>query len=146
MLEPFNDALAAQGIKYALSEDACAAMLRIASDPTINGRALAILPRENCPEGYMDLAQDDMPLSTIVGVEQNASVLANHAKTEHFALSFLRSIGGLGEVRICWLTSLPHRFLPRRRKLSGILLWCGRESFTNGMVSCNLRRMATATV
>jgi len=70
MTEQFEDMIASRGIKYALSEDACAAMLRIASDSTINGRALAVLPREDIPEGYMDFAQDDTDHSTLISPPQ----------------------------------------------------------------------------
>ena len=77
MTRPFEEALASQGISYALIEDACSAMLRIASDSTINGRAFAILPRENCPEGYMDFAQDDTPLPTIVPGIKEANIVEN---------------------------------------------------------------------
>jgi hypothetical protein len=74
MTKPYEEVLASRGISYALVEDACSAMLRIASDSTINGRAFAILPRENCPEGYMDLAQDDTSLATMVPGIKEANI------------------------------------------------------------------------
>lgn len=58
--------LKARGIKFATQEDACSAMLRIASDRTINGRSLAVVPREDCPEGYFDNDQDDFAENTIL--------------------------------------------------------------------------------
>src|SRR5438045_3873521 len=84
---PFEDTLASQGIKYALSEDACDAMLRIASDSTINGRALAILPRENVPEGYMDFAQDDTDPRTLVRDLEDACVGLNFLSSLSFTLT-----------------------------------------------------------
>ncbi|KAJ0419716.1 hypothetical protein BJY00DRAFT_313862 [Aspergillus carlsbadensis] len=48
-----------KGVGFALVEDACKAMLRIASDHDINGRCFGIVPRKEAPEGYMDLDHDD---------------------------------------------------------------------------------------
>ena len=93
MTEQFEDILASQGIKYALSEDACSAMLRIASDLTINGRALAVLPRENVPEGYMDFAQDDASHRTLVRVSE---VGLNRRTSHRFGLASLRSMHLVG--------------------------------------------------
>lgn len=53
-----------EGIKFASYEDAVRAVLRCASDTSINGRSIGILPREYCASGYVDLAQDDYALST----------------------------------------------------------------------------------
>ncbi|PGH06780.1 hypothetical protein GX51_02221 [Blastomyces parvus] len=48
-----------KGVKFASEDDACKAVLRIASDTMVNGRALAVVSKEDCAEGYFDLAQDD---------------------------------------------------------------------------------------
>ncbi|KAJ4244010.1 hypothetical protein NW762_014623 [Fusarium torreyae] len=53
------DYLVGKGVKFATVEDCCNAMLRIASDKTINGRAFGVVPREESPSGYMDLDHDD---------------------------------------------------------------------------------------
>ncbi|PGH21653.1 hypothetical protein AJ80_03086 [Polytolypa hystricis UAMH7299] len=47
------------GIKLGQQDDACKAVMRIASDRGVNGRTLAVLSREDCPQGYVDFAQDD---------------------------------------------------------------------------------------
>ncbi|KAL2374479.1 hypothetical protein RJZ57_001037 [Blastomyces gilchristii] len=48
-----------KGVKFASEDDACKAVLRIASDTAVNGRSLAVVSKEDCAEGYFDLAQDD---------------------------------------------------------------------------------------
>ncbi|KAH6995510.1 glucose 1-dehydrogenase [Ilyonectria sp. MPI-CAGE-AT-0026] len=48
-------------VEFASFEDAGSLVLRIASDPTVNGRAFAILPRSKAPRGYADLDVDDYP-------------------------------------------------------------------------------------
>lgn len=60
----FLEMLEKEGIKFASYEDAVRAVLRCASDTSINGRSIGILPREYCASGYVDLAQDDYALST----------------------------------------------------------------------------------
>ncbi|OAX77716.1 hypothetical protein ACJ72_07982 [Emergomyces africanus] len=50
-----------KGVKFASEDDACKAVLRIASDATVNGRSLAVVPRADCTDGYFDLTQDDFP-------------------------------------------------------------------------------------
>jgi len=48
-----------KGVGFATVEDTCKAMLKIASDTTVNGRALGVVPRDEAREGYMDLDHDD---------------------------------------------------------------------------------------
>ncbi|CAK7232063.1 hypothetical protein SCUCBS95973_008135 [Sporothrix curviconia] len=48
-----------KGVKFATVADGVRAMLNIAADQSINGRAIAIVPREEAPYGYMDLEHDD---------------------------------------------------------------------------------------
>ncbi|KAF7557421.1 hypothetical protein G7Z17_g638 [Cylindrodendrum hubeiense] len=51
--------LESKGVNFATVDDCARAMLHIASDKEINGRAFGIVPREEAPEGYMDLEHDD---------------------------------------------------------------------------------------
>ncbi|TVY17128.1 5'-hydroxyaverantin dehydrogenase [Lachnellula arida] len=51
--------LVGKGVEFATVEDCAKAMLKIASDTTINGRGIGIVPRSVAPEGYMDLDHDD---------------------------------------------------------------------------------------
>jgi len=48
-----------KGVTFAEKTDAAAAVLHLASDRTINGRACGILPRDIAKEGYVDLDRDD---------------------------------------------------------------------------------------
>ncbi|KAG5293731.1 short chain dehydrogenase/reductase [Histoplasma capsulatum G186AR] len=50
-----------KGVKFASESDACKAILRIASDTTVNGRSIAVVSKEDCAGGYFDLAEDDFP-------------------------------------------------------------------------------------
>ncbi|KAH8703862.1 short chain dehydrogenase reductase [Talaromyces proteolyticus] len=54
-----QDYLDGKGVGFALVEDSAKAMLKIASDASINGRAFGIVSRKDAPEGYMDLDHDD---------------------------------------------------------------------------------------
>ncbi|KAN0089650.1 short chain dehydrogenase reductase [Hyaloscypha variabilis] len=54
-----QDFLDGKGVGFATVDDACTAMLKIASDTTVNGRAIGIVHRKEAPEGYMDLDRDD---------------------------------------------------------------------------------------
>ncbi|RMZ80443.1 hypothetical protein DV737_g3000, partial [Chaetothyriales sp. CBS 132003] len=47
------------GFEFATLEDTATAMLKIASDPSINGRSLAVVPRRHADIGYLDLDLDD---------------------------------------------------------------------------------------
>ncbi|KAK9777150.1 putative Short chain dehydrogenase reductase [Seiridium cardinale] len=51
--------LASKGVKFARVEDCTRAMLNIVADEGINGRSFGIVPREEAPEGYMDMNHDD---------------------------------------------------------------------------------------
>ncbi|KAH0842477.1 short chain dehydrogenase/reductase family oxidoreductase [Fonsecaea pedrosoi] len=48
-----------KGIVFAEAKDAAGAWIKIASDPSINGRSFGIVPRDAAPQGYMDLGKDD---------------------------------------------------------------------------------------
>lgn len=56
----FTEHLLLKGIKFTDPKDAALAAMRVASDPSINGRALGVLPRDYCKEGYVDLDRDDV--------------------------------------------------------------------------------------
>ncbi|KAL9083516.1 MAG: hypothetical protein Q9165_008497 [Trypethelium subeluteriae] len=86
----FKTKLTAAGMEFAEVEDAVSAVLRIACDPTIHGmlfqitlknksadsttgRSLGILPRTRAPEGYIDLAVDDLkPADSLYAFEHMA--------------------------------------------------------------------------
>ncbi|KAJ9610733.1 hypothetical protein H2200_005510 [Cladophialophora chaetospira] len=53
------DILISKGIEFADIADCTKAVLRVACDPTINGRYLTILPRSMTPDGYRDTQLDD---------------------------------------------------------------------------------------
>ncbi|KAF2806029.1 short chain dehydrogenase reductase [Mytilinidion resinicola] len=69
-----QDYLDGQGVGFALTEDAAKAMLKIASDTSVNGRALGIVPRVTAPEGYMDLDKDDYKEGDIVKTWQEIAL------------------------------------------------------------------------
>ena len=47
------------GVEFAEAEDAGQCLLRILSDPTMNGRSLFVAARKWAPRGYMDFDLDD---------------------------------------------------------------------------------------
>ena len=49
----------AKGIEMAKVESCVAAVMRIATDKTINGRSFAIVPYSEAKEGFIDLDEDD---------------------------------------------------------------------------------------
>ncbi|KAI0136170.1 short chain dehydrogenase reductase [Xylariales sp. AK1849] len=51
--------LVSKGVKFATVEDCARAVLNIASDKEIQGRSFGVVPREEAPEGYMDMVHDD---------------------------------------------------------------------------------------
>jgi len=51
--------LESKGVKFSLVEDCAAAMLRLATDKNINGRSLAIVPRDINARGFVDANMDD---------------------------------------------------------------------------------------
>ncbi|KKZ59969.1 hypothetical protein EMCG_00811 [[Emmonsia] crescens] len=63
-----------KGVKFASEDDACKAVLRIASDTTVNGRSVAVVPREDCTEGYFDLALDDFPEHSKLHIMQDLAI------------------------------------------------------------------------
>ncbi|CAK7238081.1 hypothetical protein SEUCBS140593_010310 [Sporothrix eucalyptigena] len=57
--EKIIEYLEGKGVHFATVDDCARAMLNIASDTTIHGRAFGIVPRVEAPQGYMDLEHDD---------------------------------------------------------------------------------------
>ncbi|CAG8973995.1 hypothetical protein HYALB_00011573 [Hymenoscyphus albidus] len=51
--------LDSEGIGLATVKVSCKAVLKIASDCSINGRALGVVPRKYVADGYFDLDLDD---------------------------------------------------------------------------------------
>ena len=51
--------IAGLGVEFASEGDAAAAVVRVACDKGVNGRALGVVPRSEAPEGWMDLGHDD---------------------------------------------------------------------------------------
>lgn len=50
-----------EGIEFATVEDAGQCLLRILSDPTVNGHSFFISARKWAPRGYIDFDIDDYP-------------------------------------------------------------------------------------
>ncbi|KAI0156999.1 short chain dehydrogenase reductase [Xylariaceae sp. FL1272] len=59
LLSAVSEYLDSQGVKWASTEDCAEVVLKVASNRTMNGRAIAIVPRVQVSEGYFDLALDD---------------------------------------------------------------------------------------
>ncbi|KAJ5812284.1 hypothetical protein N7474_008585 [Penicillium riverlandense] len=70
--------LSNKGIIWAKSADAATASLHIASDSMLNGRCVAILPRDNDPRGYMDMGKDDFAGDDLACEWQRAMIAASH--------------------------------------------------------------------
>jgi len=51
--------LSGKGVEFAAEQDSAAAVVKVACDKSINGRALGIVPRSQADHGYMDLKHDD---------------------------------------------------------------------------------------
>jgi len=67
-----------KGVKFALQADACKAVIHLASDKTLNGRSVAIVPREINSEGYMDAEHDDYPNGDFLKPLQELVLQAAH--------------------------------------------------------------------
>ncbi|OAL34439.1 hypothetical protein AYO20_06282 [Fonsecaea nubica] len=72
------DHLTNSGIDFATVEDAGQCALRIVSDPKVNGRAFAIVPRSYAPRGYLDIDYDDYPVGTLLEKLQTSASGGNH--------------------------------------------------------------------
>ncbi|EXJ65481.1 hypothetical protein A1O7_01822 [Cladophialophora yegresii CBS 114405] len=65
--KPVVQHLTGQGISFATVEDAAQCLMRIVSDPSVNGRAFAIVTRDVAPRGYVDINFDDYEPDTLLG-------------------------------------------------------------------------------
>ena len=54
-----EESLTKGGFEFATIEDAATALMKIASDTSINGKAFAIVPRSHSESGYIDIDCDD---------------------------------------------------------------------------------------
>ncbi|RFU28545.1 hypothetical protein B7463_g7791, partial [Scytalidium lignicola] len=61
-----EELFASQALSFARVEDAIKVIMRIATDPTLNGRAFSNVPRVVAPAGYVDLAVDDFQEGTLL--------------------------------------------------------------------------------
>jgi hypothetical protein len=59
--ETITKLLTGIGSGWAEVEDSVRAVLRVAADKDINGRALAVVPKSEAKEGYVDCDVDDYP-------------------------------------------------------------------------------------
>ncbi|OAG38537.1 hypothetical protein AYO21_07197 [Fonsecaea monophora] len=69
-------------LDFATLEDAGRAALRIASDKTMNGRAIVILPRKFAPEGFIDVARDDLKAPDPRAIWQSETLRVSHRVAE----------------------------------------------------------------
>ncbi|EXJ70662.1 uncharacterized protein A1O5_05652 [Cladophialophora psammophila CBS 110553] len=70
--------LDSSGIEFAEVEDAACCVMRIASDPTINGRVFGILPRSQAAHGFLDMDVDDYKEGTLLDDLNKIAVGTNH--------------------------------------------------------------------
>ncbi|OCK80941.1 short chain dehydrogenase reductase [Lepidopterella palustris CBS 459.81] len=80
-----------KGVDFALSSDAAAAVLHLASDKTINGkttcRALGIVPHSFNEQGYIDLQHDDYPEDDFLREWQEVVLNTSHRTAVSIACS-----------------------------------------------------------
>ncbi|KAL2005209.1 hypothetical protein VTN00DRAFT_2419 [Thermoascus crustaceus] len=67
-----------KGVTFAEAGDAAAAMIKIASDPSINGRSFGIVPRDIAPKGYFDIAKDDYEDDDVLEKLQDIMLHTSH--------------------------------------------------------------------
>ncbi|KAG4429643.1 hypothetical protein IFR05_014878 [Cadophora sp. M221] len=60
------DKVSASGVEFAETEDAGRCLLRILSDPSMNGKSLFLSPKKWAENGYVDLDLDDYPGSELL--------------------------------------------------------------------------------
>ncbi|EXJ74898.1 uncharacterized protein A1O5_01594 [Cladophialophora psammophila CBS 110553] len=82
-LEMIQTELRNMGLDLASIQDSVNAVLRIATDASMNGRCLAIVPRQLSPSGYMDLGLDDIDERTPAGKMQKAASSIPYNKFRH---------------------------------------------------------------
>lgn len=72
------DYVESKGAKFAEPADAAGALIKIASDPSINGRCLAVVHRDEAPLGYHDQQLDDYPEGTTIQDQQTMLLKCSH--------------------------------------------------------------------
>jgi len=60
------DHISGRGIEFATVDDAAQCLMRIVSDPEVNGRAFGIVTHDIGPRGYIDLDSDDYESGTVL--------------------------------------------------------------------------------
>lgn len=70
--------ISGSGIEFANEDDAAAAVVKVACDKSINGRALGIVPRSKADHGYMDLKHDDYTNDDFMQKWQNEVLSTSH--------------------------------------------------------------------
>ncbi|KAK5996385.1 5'-hydroxyaverantin dehydrogenase [Cladobotryum mycophilum] len=73
-----QDRLSSKGVVWAEPTNAAAATLHIASDSKLNGRCLAIVPKDTDLRGYMDMEKDDYSSEDIAAEWQRIMIAASH--------------------------------------------------------------------
>jgi hypothetical protein len=115
------DRLESKGVKFSLKEDCAAAMLRIATDKSINGHSLAIVPRDDHPQGYIDAELDDEEDGTYWDKLQKVTLAASIRST-------VRKV-------TTWYNNADHCAGPRRQAIAN-------ASSITGMVGLYIRTYA----
>ncbi|OBT85661.1 hypothetical protein VE02_05772 [Pseudogymnoascus sp. 03VT05] len=82
-LESVEKEFQSMDLDLAYAQDAVSAVLRVATDPSINGRSLAVVPRQVAPSGYMDLELDDFDEGTTMDRLQKAVLAISYNKYGH---------------------------------------------------------------
>ncbi|KAK5207864.1 hypothetical protein LTR41_006376 [Exophiala xenobiotica] len=78
--------LVSKGVEFAEVEDCTTAVLRIASDKSINGRSFVIVPRSVAAPGYLDAQMDDFetePWKSLQGITLAASIRTMDASVQN---------------------------------------------------------------
>ncbi|KIW87176.1 uncharacterized protein Z519_12287 [Cladophialophora bantiana CBS 173.52] len=72
------DHVRTKGIQFADAADAAGAMLKIACEPSINGRCFTIVPRTEAPFGYYDMDVDDYSDGSKADIQEYTMINTSH--------------------------------------------------------------------
>lgn len=64
------------GVQFATTEDAGQCLLRVLSDPTVNGHSFFVTARKWAARGFMDLDLEDYPGNALLGEIQTEQMLS----------------------------------------------------------------------
>lgn len=78
MSQAVQELLTSRNVRFAEKADAAKAVLHFCADASINGRMFAILPREDCAEGYRDLGLDDYNEGDVLTALQSEASSVRH--------------------------------------------------------------------